>query len=404
MSDALPSPQEATRITCHVHHRMSGRVIETVSALNIPTVFMESGRSVRLRMHSRPFGLPGNTTSLQDALADLLTFSVSRRDAPSVIQAIVDAGELYVPGRGTIFAQDIVEYRSSEILPLEVLDQVEIDQSEMGQSDMGQSDTHEKRSRLSRHQHRRLPINNLALLTCILSMPGSGEQLAQAALELGTCVPVITLGAGTGLRDLLGLLRITIPPEKDIVHLVVPAHDTKSIVRMLIETTKLNRPGRGIIYQTPARLGMIDTRLRIGPQEHAASIDQIIAAIDELKADTTWRTRFSPLDEAAIGVSPPLLANQFEITIVSHEDNAADLVSRALRAGAVGATTARVRRLVPAEANEGIAARERTVIVVGASVRDAVVRTLLEANFIGEDRTNRLQILSVPAAYTHIQR
>jgi hypothetical protein len=384
MSNTEPGAREATRITCHVHHRMSDRVIDAVSGMGVPTLLMESGRSVRIHKHSRPFGLPGTTTRLQGASADILSLSVSRDDARPLVEALIDAGKLHIPGSGTIFAQDIIEYGGQA-----VADHASVTQARGERTGSGS------------RRYRRTTIDNLALLTCILSMPGSGEQLSREALELGTCVPIVTLGTGTGLRDLMGLLRITIPPEKDIVHLVVPAHDTTSIVRMLIETMKLNLPGRGIIYETPARLGMIDTRLRIGPQEHAASIDQIITAIDELKADTTWRARFSALDEANIGVNPPLLTNLHEITIVSDEGATGDLVSRALDAGAKGATTTRVRRLKTNEKDTGTAAREKTVVVVGAAVRDAVIRALLDAGIVGEDSTNRLQVLPATAAYTH---
>lgn len=386
MSENAPLARETTRISCHVHHRMSERVTEAVSRLGVPTMLMETGRSVRIHVHSRRLGLPGSAVRLQDAPADLISLSVSRDDAQLVIRTLVDAGELYMPGRGTIFAQDIVEYCGGDVVRI-------------NEPVQGDTETSGKTERA--YRSRRRPIDNLSLLTCILSMPGSGEQLSREALELGTCVPIVTRGSGTGLRDLLGLLRVTIPPEKDIVHLVVPAHDTTSIVRMLIETMKLNRPGRGIIYETPVRSGMIDTRLRTGPQEHAASIDQIVTAIDELKADTTWRARFSALDEESIGVTPPLLTNLYEITIVSDEGSAGDLVSHALDAGANGATTTRVRRIKTTRADTGTAAREKTVVVVGAAVRDAIIRALLDTGFIATSGTNRLQVVSAPAAYTH---
>lgn len=384
MNKRVIKPREVSRITCQVNHRLSRAITDQLGRLGVATALVESGRSVRLHRRSRRFGLPGTWDTPEDSPVDIFRFTVDRSDSEAVLRALIDAGELYAPGRGTILAQDVTEYSYEDVPRI--------------------GDTTADGDRTGREQPRRYsrsPLHDLAVLTCILSMPGSGEVLAREALELGTCVPVVTLGIGTGLRDLLGLLRVTIPPEKDVVHLVVPVHDTKSIIRMLIEHMSLNRPGRGIIYQTPARSGMIDTRLRIGRQEHAASIEQIITAIDELKNDTTWRTRFPSLDQENIGVSPPLLRNNYEITLVSDEGKAGELVSKALEAGAGGATTARVRRITPMAADDGIAAREYTTIVVSGAVRESAVETLLATGFIGEDRANRLHLQPVPAAFTH---
>lgn len=389
MSEYCADPREVSRITCHVHHHMSDAVTEELFRLGIQSILVETGRSVRLHQQSRRFGLPGSRVTMADSPADLFRFTIAREDVEPVTQALIQAAELYAPGRGTIYAQDVIEYCPGEISPATPTAPAT---ARSASAAGGGGASHPVRG----------TVHDLAVLTCILSMPGSGEQLAREALELGTCVPVVTLGFGTGLRDLLGLLRITIPPEKDVVHLVIPAHDTKSIIRVLIEHMNLNRPGRGIIYQTPARAGMIDTRLRIGRQEHAASIEQIITAIDELKHSTAWRTRFPTLEQKQLGVTPPLFRDRYEITIVSDEGKAGRLVSRAIEAGAGGATTSRVRRVTLTEGENGIAAREYTTIVVPETIRDTVVHSLLDESFIGEaDRTNRLQVLHVPAAFTH---
>ena len=60
-----------------------------------------------------------------------------------------------------------------------------------------------------------VPLRNLALLTFILSMKDAGDALVRVAISLGTGVPTITLGMGTGIRDRLGLLRITVLPENN---------------------------------------------------------------------------------------------------------------------------------------------------------------------------------------------
>ena len=64
-------------------------------------------------------------------------------------------------------------------------------------------------------------LHKLSCVVCVLSDPGSGESLAKAALDLGICVPLVTFGTGNYMRDQLGLIRITISPEKEIVHRVI---------------------------------------------------------------------------------------------------------------------------------------------------------------------------------------
>ncbi len=358
-----------SRITCSVHHRLGESVSAHLRTLGIKPVLMEIGRAVRLRRCRRLFGLAGTRNRMEDSQMVLFSFNVNRDQTRQVMQSVINAVEIDVAGRGTLFAQETIEYVG------EVVEDVLFPET-----------AHDKES---------LMLSDLSLITCIISMRGSGEQLAGLALELGTGVPMITFGTGSGLRDRLGLLRITIPQEKDMVHLLVPEIDAEGVVNQLVEEGRLNRPGRGFIYSTPVQMGVLDTRLQIGAQQHAASMEQMIAAIDELKKGTAWRRRFPSLDQVN---NFKLLRHQSEITLTCPEEQSTEFIEAAFKAGAQGATTARVRRMRGEDMQGVTAARERVTIAVPAAIESSVIKAILGEN---TDTLDSLQTIPAPLAYSY---
>lgn len=374
MNDTLPEPRRVARITCQVHQRVSPRVAAAFRQLGVDTVLVENGRTVRLHKRRRPLGLPGARFRLDDSPANVFRVTVPLESERAVMDALIGAAELDVPGHGSVFSQPVDEYGGLELPTV----------------DAG-----------ARNDASRNSLHDLVLLTCILSMRSSGEHVARLALELGSCVPFVTLGTGTGVRDQLGLLRITIPPEKEIVQLLVPNHDANEIMRLLIEEGRLDRPGRGVVYQTPVGTGFLDTSLRIGQQEHAASIEQIIAAVDELKRGTGWRKRFATLEPGGGDPTDRLMLGNREIALVCSEGRAPELLDAAIAAGAGGATTSKVRRQPLSDSGSGAAARERSVMSVPSEIVDRVVEALIDAGSLGESPADRIQVLDAPATFSH---
>ncbi len=420
MAEHLRERRAVSRITCMVNRRLSPRITQRLGQLGVHTVFIETGRSVREVHTRRRFRLPGRVVRIEDSPVEVFRFTVPREAAERVMHALIVAAELDAPGHGTIYAQDLMEF--SRAAPPALAAQNGPSSVEGGSEEAASGGVSEKapvsdsepagggerprlRSRVSqvRRTRARTPtlLRDLTALTCILSMPESGEQISKIALELGTCVPIVTLGIGTGIRDRLGLLRITVPQDKEVVHLLVPSYDAVGITRLLIEEGRLNRPGRGFLYHTPVRAALIDTRLRVGRHGHAASMEQIIAAVDELKAGTAWRKRFPGLELEDADATHQLRRENREITVICSEGGAERLVSAAMEAGAGGATTARVRRVKATDAEGGIAARERSTIAVAADVCERVVGALLDVERGGAPCADRVQVLEAPAAFSH---
>jgi len=331
---------------------------------------MENGRAVRRRRQARLFGLSGYTERLENSPVDLYQFSVPASISESVIQQLADALHLNRPGRGTVYVQECKTF-------LTITDEHVASLPDTGDHLLGL-------------------LHNLSVITCIMSTNGSGEELAKLALELGTGVPIVSLGLGAGLRERLGLLRITVPAEKEVVRLLVPALDAEGVMRMLIEKGHLNRPGKGFIYCSPVRCGFLDTALLVGQQQHAATMAQVVAAIDELEKNTAWRRRFHELDSRA---KFQLLAQHDEITIVCREEVSGQYVEAAMKAGATAATTAHMQRVTFDKTTGG--ARERYTFIVNRSISGHVLDALRQTCVKAEVQLDCLEVQPVNFAFAY---
>jgi hypothetical protein len=366
-------PRPVSRITCAVHRSLGDAVTEVLLATGADTIMAESARGVRQRIRSRRGLLPGEKIDYDDAPMLQFRVSVPRAASAGVVSALVEGAQLRTPGHGLLYVQD-VEHSSGNAPSAHL------------------SPLQEKGSGT---------LRDMALLTCILSSSGAGDAFARVALSLGAGFPVISNGMGTGIRDQLGLLRIAIPPVKEIVRLMVPAQDAASVRLLLIDEGRLNRSGAGFLYQTPIREGLFDPLLRIGRQRHAASMEQVIAAIDDLKGSTGWRKRFVSLEERPENLMQVVNGKYREMHFNCRDGAAGLWVRAAMNAGAVGATTAQARRIFDGPSTGGGAAREFGVLCVPSAGADAVRSALQEVIASGDDPCAFLQEQTVSAVFAH---
>jgi len=303
----------AVRVTLVVHQSLINKATDVFKSLGINALFLENSRCVRQKLSRRFLGLPGVKVEYSDSPAEIFRIFVSEESAHGVLCRLIKELELRTPGRGAAYSQKVkgignVSVFNGEALPV-------------GNEIMN---------------------GDFSLITGIQSKSASGENLAKVAIKLGAGVPVVSFGTGTGIRDRLGLLRITISPEKEFVHLLVPVHDANGLQRLLIEEGHLDRPGGGFLYQTPVIEGLADPLIRIGRQESAASIEQIIAAIDDLKRSTAWRKRFFGMEENVSRKKAEHYTHR-EIVFMCQEGQGDILVKVAMENGAEGATISRLR-------------------------------------------------------------
>jgi hypothetical protein len=391
MAKGVYTPHRVSRITCIVNQLLADKVIDFLKELEV-TVYDETGRVVREHIRKRSFGLPGEITKLESTSVRIFRFSVPRENSEIITRILINIAELYIPGRGSIFSQELMEFSNQP----PHFNPSAINNFYSSNSEYSANSANSVNSVNSVNSAPVL-LSKLSYVICVLSDPGSGEHIAKIALDLGICVPLITIGTGNDIRDQLGLIRITISAEKEIVHLIMPEEDSNSIIKLLAEHGRLDKPGKGFIYQTPVSKGLIDTKLKIGKQKYAASMEQIIAAIDQLKTDTSWRKRLdADTENTKIGKSL-MPQDNCEVSIVSDEDRIDILRQTCLEVGASGAITSKV---VPFSGREDSRTTMiRSAVSVPAHITDNVVDKLLDISTIINENIDRIQVLDSPVAY-----
>ena len=177
--------------------------------------------------------------------------------------------------------------------------------------------------------------SSLTMFVAIMQK-GKAEDLAAYAMSLGIPGPSIFFGNGKGIRDRMGLVRVAINPEKEIMTMVVPIEDSLTIFEKLCLKGHFNVAGEGIIYQLPIFDGISNISSVLSTKDQMASMRQIIQAIDELKGHTDWRKNSGEKSRQESSLN--YLNNLVRLTCVVPESCSAHIVSSALTAGAPAAS------------------------------------------------------------------
>ena len=93
-------------------------------------------------------------------------------------------------------------------------------------------------------------LTDVSLITCIVQR-GYGDEIVQAAQHAGSQGATIYFARGTGVRERLGVLRVAVETEKEVIDIVVASDQVDRVFERVFVAGKLDRPGRGIIYVTP---------------------------------------------------------------------------------------------------------------------------------------------------------
>ncbi len=93
-------------------------------------------------------------------------------------------------------------------------------------------------------------LTDVSLITSIVQR-GMADDLVKAAQEEGAQGATIYFGRGSGVRERLGLLGLTVEAEKEIINILVANDQLDRIFEKMTLAGKLDTPGMGIIYATP---------------------------------------------------------------------------------------------------------------------------------------------------------
>jgi len=232
------------------------------------------------------------------------------------------------------------------------------------------------------------PSENHVFISCTVPR-GGGDALARAILELGVCVPVIFFGTGMGFRDKLGLLRITIPVEKEIIWFVVPRTDAELVEKTLIPRARLDVPGKGFLYKCFVHAPVVNLRLRHGKRSHAATMEQVIAALDEVRGSSDWRRLGSRKSKSGSGDAKSIHTRG--LFFIGEEEEVDTFRITAMDNGARGATLnlLEMRSYSRLEKEQAMESRSRSLcdILVSPAVEEKLRKPVAKTGLFDNGKT-----------------
>ncbi|MBW2616923.1 MAG: hypothetical protein JRD02_12215, partial [Deltaproteobacteria bacterium] len=370
--------KKVVEITIVSDKEITSAVLEDLESIGLEYSNSIAGRRDLLQERKGLLKTFGTGKSILYDPITTITFLVSSEIEKAIINFIINKGGLNIPGRGSVFSKEVTLIKAHE-------------------------QCQENKIRNIKTKMRRLFSDLIGI--CCIAQKGDGDLLGKVGLETGGGVPAITLGIGTGLRDKIGLWRVTIPAEKEIVNLVTTSHNVESVMEMMIDIGSLEHPGKGFIYLYPIKMGLVDVKAYVGLSRQAASIEQIVTVIDEIKGDTKWRRReFSKYRSA--GKKRKYLNDLVNFTLICNEGRAPDLIKAAMAAGAGGATISKLnyRRTEKSESNKISPAREISEMIISENQIESVAKALEENGALDENTCGQMFYSTVPKPYTYIRK
>ncbi|HOC91305.1 MAG TPA: hypothetical protein PKH33_02925 [bacterium] len=365
------------RVSAATHRGMAEQIFIKLRECGITGGHLAAGRSIMLEDKKGFLGVGARSAIVEDPI-EIISIIAPTEMESAVLDAVVSAGRIDIPGRGSVHSEEIVLLKAHELC------------------------VEQPRGCVSGQQGGAQYIEELMGICCIVQR-GQGDAVARVALDTGTCVPAITFGLGTGVRDKLGLLRIAIPADKEVVALAASVHDADAVMELMIDIGRLDEPGKGFIHLFPIRKGVVNTKITRGMPKHAASIEQIISALDQIKGGTQWRSRSGM---AADGVSSrrKYLSGLSGLSLICDEGRADDLVKAAMSAGAAGATISRLKHVRPQDSPlaQISPARELCDMIVGEQQIPAILAALENAGAFDDKSHGLLFSKPVPKACTFL--
>ncbi len=368
--------EKVSRITTTVNKGAHPGLIDALKKAGINNLHVAAGRASVLQERTGPFSAFSSGRGMADDPVDIISFLVDRQREGDFLSLIAEEANLHIPGMGSVYSEDM------ELL----------DAHQMCSTNKPQPSYREKPQNLH---------SELTGITCIVQR-GAGDAISRVVLESGACVPTITYGLGTGVRDKLGLLRITIPADKEVLTLVMSSYDVEAVLELMIEAGQLDQPGRGFIYVFSVNQGIINTRITSGSTGAAASMEQIISALDGLKGGMEWRRRGA---DRATGKDRFFLRGLSDLTLICNEGRGSDLVQAAMDVGASGATISKTAFAAANPAEGGVSpAREVCNMIVARDQLDDIVKAVEKAG-VNDDKTHGMVMTApVPRAFTYIAK
>lgn len=363
--------EQKSRITVIVPRQIRQVILDGLRSKGIEQLTVAAGRSPILQ-ERKGLGLLLGESSLTSTPVEMISFFVPTEKEQQALRYVIQLGKLQIPGRGSVYAErmNIVEAHSDCI--------------STGNIDFGSGDTSVQL------------FESMVSISCVVQR-GQADEIAKIMLSRGI-VPTITFGVGTGIRDKLGLLRITIPKEKEVLQVVVGKYDSDYVLDTMIIAGHLDLPGRGFISQSEVSCGLINAKSMVGSSGYAASIEQIITAIDKVEGGMDWRQDSS---QAAISSKRTYLTG-VDVFLFTNEGKSLEIAKKVMEVGVSGATISQTTLIQPESNGKLSPAREVCKMMIPAQIAEKVIRACKEANAFADESQGIYFTTEVPKAFTYL--
>ena len=101
-------------------------------------------------------------------------------------------------------------------------------------------------------------LTDVYMITCVVES-GLADKIVEAATNVGAQGATINYARGTGVRDRMGLLGVTIDEQKEVIRIIVSEEQSDLIFETIYLAGQLDKPGRGIMYMS--RLDRVATHI-----------------------------------------------------------------------------------------------------------------------------------------------
>ena len=92
-------------------------------------------------------------------------------------------------------------------------------------------------------------LTDANLITCVIQKD-LAEPVLEAAKNAGAQGATISYAQGTGVRERMGLLGVTIDEQKEVIRIIVSEDQADLIFEAMFLAGKLDTPGKGIMFMT----------------------------------------------------------------------------------------------------------------------------------------------------------
>ena len=90
-------------------------------------------------------------------------------------------------------------------------------------------------------------LTDVFLITCVVES-GLADKIIDAATNVGAQGATINYARGTGIRNRMGLLGVTIDEQKEIIRIIVSKEQSNRGFESMYLSGNLDTPGKGIMW------------------------------------------------------------------------------------------------------------------------------------------------------------